>query len=439
MKIQNFDALATTPLRRDALMIAEAGLEAIDTKAVVKQGVRLENDTLVISTCDVDTPHIDIACRYPLAGVKRVMAAAVGKCAFAAAEALEDVLGERLAGGVAIGVHPAGPLKKIQAFQGTHPMPSEANVAATKTLVAMLNQCEKDDFVIFVISGGGSTLLSMPEHVGFAEEAKIVHALFAAGATIEEMNVIRKHLSLARGGYLAAYAYPARSVALIFSDVIGNDIQFVASGPTVKDETTIAEAEAVMAKYDVLAGCGIERCDFIETPKNDGVFQNVANVIFVSNEMALTAMRAKADELGYSARIRDTRLSGEASKVGVRIAKETNEAYAKSALLYGGETTVTIRSPGKGGRSQELALAAVPHIEAGQLILPFASDGRDNTDVAGALCDILTKEKAEASGFSPQEYLGRNASYDFFLKVGGQVVTGDTGSNVSDLVVALKE
>jgi glycerate-2-kinase len=427
MKIQNFDALAITPLRKDALMIAEAGLEAIDTARAVKEGVRLEDETLFV--------HDQ---KFPLAAVKQIWVAAVGKCSFAASEELEEVLGERLAGGVAIGVHAPGTFKKIKAFQGTHPMPSEENVVATKALVAMLRKCDESDLVIFVISGGGSTLLSMPAHVGYEEETKIVHTLFSAGATIEELNVIRKHLSLARGGYLAEYAYPARSVALIFSDVVGNDIQYVSSGPTVKDETTIEEAEAIMTKYDVQKLGDLPDCKFVKTPKEDKFFENMTNVLFVSNEMALKAMEKKAAELGYSARICDTFLSGEASKVGVRIANEIAEAYPKTAFLYGGETTVTIRVPGKGGRCQELALAAIPHIAQGQLILPFASDGRDNTDIAGVICDTIAKEKAETLGISPREYLDQNCSYHFFETVDGQVVTGDTGSNVSDLIVALK-
>jgi glycerate-2-kinase len=426
-KIQNFEELATTPLRRDALMIAEAGLEAIDTTAVVRQGVRLEGDTLFVRDQ-----------KFPLAGVKRIMVGAVGKCAFAASEALEVILGDRLMGGVAIDVHAPPAFKKIKAFEGTHPMPSEANVLATKALALMLKQCEKDDFIIFIISGGGSTLLSMPEQVGYEDEARIVKALFKSGVTIEELNTVRKHLSLARGGHLAQYARKSRSIALIFSDVVGNDIEFIASGPTVKDETTVADAEAVMAKYDVLKVCGIGSVDFIETPKQDEVFQNVTNILFLSNETALGAMSAKAGELGYSARICDTLLSGEASKVGVRIAKEIGEAYPKTAFLYGGETTVTITGDGMGGRNQELALAALPFIQIGEIVLPIASDGRDNTDAAGALCDTMTKEKSEASGLSRRDYLDRNASYDFFLKVGAQVETGDTGSNVADLIIALK-
>ena len=189
-------------------------------------------------------------------------------------EALEEVLGERLTDGVAIDIRTSPALKKIKAYQGTHPMPSEANVLATKELVKMLQSCTEEDFIIFIISGGGSTLLSMPESVGFEDEAKIVKALFKAGATIEELNTIRKHLSLARGGYLAEYASPAKSVALIFSDVVGNDIEFIASGQTVKDNSTIEDAEKILAEYDVLKVSGLEACMFIQTPKRDDVFKN---------------------------------------------------------------------------------------------------------------------------------------------------------------------
>ena len=252
--------------------------------------------------------------------------------------------------------------------------------------------------------------------------------------------MIRKHLSLARGGYLAEYAYPSASVSLIFSDVVGNDVQFIASGPTVKDETTIADAEKIIAKYDVLKICGLDGCGFVKTPKQDEFFANARTIMFVSNDTALAAMADKASALGYTPNICDSCLAGEAREVGVRITKELAAAPSKTALLYGGETTVTVRNPdGKGGRSQELALAALAGIGDHELILPFASDGRDNTDAAGGVCDSSVRAKASELGLSPDDFLARNASYDFWQKVGAHLITGDTGSNVSDLVIALKE
>ena len=447
-KIQNFETLATTPLRRAALTIAEAGLQAIDTKTAIKNGVHLDGDTLSINILSSsgmssglfsNSRELENVGTFSMVGVKRLRVVAIGKCAVAASEALEEILGNRLADGVAIDIRPSSALKKIKAYQGTHPMPSEANVQATEELVRMLRKCTKDDFVIFIISGGGSTLLSMPEDVGYEDEAHIVNALFKAGATIEELNTIRKHLSLARGGYLAEYASPAKSVALIFSDVVGNDIEFIASGPTVKDDSTIEDAEKILAKYDVLRVCGMSGCGFTKTPKDDDIFKNIANILFLSNETALDAMRKKAIELGYSATIKDSCLSGEASRIGVRIAKEIDEAYTKNVLLYGGETTVMVRGAGKGGRNQELALAALRFIKEGTLITPVASDGYDNTDAAGAICDASVKARAAELGLSEEDYLNRNDSYNFFQKTGAQLQTGDTGSNVSDLVIAIKE
>lgn len=428
MKIQNFDALTTTPLRKDALQIAEAGLVAIDTKTAISEGVRIEGDTLFVRDQ-----------QFLLNDVAGIYVAAIGKCAMAASEELERVLGDRLTGGVAIDIRILPDLAKIKAFKGTHPLPSAANIEATAALVAMLKDRTEKDLVIFIISGGGSTLLSMPQTVGFEDEAKIVKALFKAGATIEELNTIRKHLSLARGGYLAEYARKAKSVALIFSDVLGNDIEFISSGPTVKDDTTVADAEAVMAKYDVLAACGIKECHFIETPKDGDIWKNMTNMLFVSNETALEVMRKKAIELGYSARVCDTSLSGEASKVGVRVAKEIGEAYAKTAMLYGGETTVTINGDGVGGRNQELAVAALAAIHDGELVVSFGSDGHDNTDAAGGIADAVTKAKAAELKLSAEDSLSRNDSYNFLKAAEAQIMTGDTGSNVSDLLIALKE
>jgi glycerate 2-kinase len=271
-----------------------------------------------------------------------------------------------------------------------------------------------------------------------AQEGEILKVLFEKGAAIEEINTLRKHLSLARGGRLAEYAYPATSLALIFSDVPGDDPGFVASGPTVKDETTVDEARAIVQKYDLEKEAGL-KIEPLKTPKEDKYFEKVKNVIFVSNRTALIAMTEKAREVGLHPEVRTSLLAGEARKVGERIAAEIGEAMPKTAYLYAGETTVTIKGNGRGGRNQELALGALAHIGAGSVVLSLASDGRDNGDYGGALCDTITKEKAAALGLKEEEYLARNDSSGFFEKTGGLLMTGDTGANVSDLIIAVKQ
>lgn len=428
MKIKNFSDLASSALRKSALEIAEAGLQAIDTEKIVKKSVSVRADGIFVQGED-----------FPLKKNSGVFVVGVGKCATEAAYALEDILGDALSGGAIIDVKTGVPLKKIIAYKGSHPLPSDANIDATSHIVKLLRPLSEDDFVIFIISGGGSTLLCLPEDSGCQDEAKILHALMVRGASIQEVNVVRKHLSLARGGYLAQYAYPARSVALIFSDVPGNDIQYVASGPTVKDTTTREDAQAVLSKYDILNACRMDSCGLIETPKDDKYFENVRNIVVASNAIALSRMAEKAKEFGFLPEVRTENLVGEARDAAKIVVEELHAAPPKSALLYGGETTVTVRGHGKGGRNMELALAVLRSLKENELVLALASDGRDNSDIAGAICDIMTRENAAKQNLDIEKYLADNNEYPFFQAVGDYLLTGDTGSNVSDLIIAIKE
>lgn len=423
MKIKNFSDLTVNDSRRVALEIADVGLEAIDTKKVIVENIRLEAGGLRIKDKS-----------FPL-GKGRIFVFGVGKCSLDAASALEEILGDKIFGGAVIGIRPEARLKKIKYFQGDHPLPSQKNVAATSELITGLKGLTENDLVLMVVSGGGSALLCQPNGFGVEEEINLTENLLKSGADIKEINTIRKHISLARGGNLAKYAYPAKVVSLIFSDVPGGALEFISSGPAVLDSTTIADAKIILAKH----GLNFNESWLAETPKDPKYFEKVENILLVSNQIALEAMAEKARGLGYNPQIKTAVLTGEAQEVAVEILNELHRAGSKDILLYGGETTVTVKHNGKGGRNQELALAALEGIKAGELILPFSSDGRDNTDSAGAICDIITKEKAQAAGLEPEDYLERNDSYNFFVKTGDQVVTGSTGSNISDLIIAVKE
>jgi len=427
MKIKNFDVLAVSELRRVALNIVEEGLSSIDTAKALRNTVRLNGDVLRIEDES-----------YSVKSLKRIFVVAVGKCSLESAVVLENILGDRLSEGVAVDVRPGGYLKRVNYFRGTHPYPSEENVKAAKEVINLLSKVDQNDLVIFVISGGGSTLLCYPEDSSYKEESSIVKSLIKAGATIQEMNTVRKHLSLARGGFLAKYVYPAKAVALIFSDVPGDDIGFIASGPTVKDTTTIDEAAATLAKYDIFGKCSLENCGLIETPKDKKYFENVKNIIVISNSAALSAMENKAKELGFKAKVHDGALIGEAREMGIKIARELHKLPSHTVLLYGGETTVTVRGSGRGGRNLEMALSAVEEVKENEVILPFASDGRDNGEFAGAICDIITREAIQKNKLDVQETLKENNGYPLFEKVGHYLFTGDTGSNVSDLAIAVK-
>lgn len=427
-KIRNFEELAQNAKRKAALEIAEAGLAAIETGAVMKRLIKPGIEELTIKDELIF-----------LAGAQRIWAVGVGKCALEASRALKEILGDRLAGGIVLDVKPRVDLGEIRVFQGTHPWPSKENVESTAQIIDFLKGLNESDLVIFIISGGGSTLLCSPQEMGLDEETRILKALFKAGADIVEINTLRKHLSLARGGHLAKYAYPARAVSLIFSDVPGNNLEFIASGPTVKDSTTVEEAQKILKKYKISQGLDFKDYGLIETPKEDKYFERVTNILLVSNRLALEAMAKKAEDLGYQATICTDSLEEEASEAGKRLVKELAGTTGKLVRLYGGETTVAIKGKGMGGRNQELTLSALRFVGEDKLVLSMASDGRDNTDFAGAIGDKLTLERAGDLGLKIDEYLENNDSYHFFEKVKDYIMTGDTGSNVADLVIFLKE
>lgn len=425
--LQNFDALATTDLRKDALYIAEAGYAAIDTGAALEQRLHITDDIL----------HIDGAA-YPIVG-RRVFFVGIGKCAFVAAEAIEKIFGERLTGGIALDVSAdiQNRVQRIETFVGTHPLPSHENERASKRIVEMLSACHEGDFVLMLVSGGGSTLLCLSDApMTCHDESALFTELSAKGATIQEMNTVRKHTSLARGGWLAKAAYPAQVVSLIVSDVPGNPIEFICSGPSVQDDSTVADARDVLTRYAVLAP---ENMRLLETPKDPTYFEHVTNTLFLTNQHALTAMKSEAERRGYIATIVNDHVTGEAHSLGRGIVQSLRNAAPHTALLYAGESVVKLdMAGGNGGRNQEMALAALPEIHEDELLLPFASDGHDNTDHAGAIADTLTREHSEEHHLSVEDALSSHNSYDFFTTTGDALITGYTGSNVSDIIIAIK-
>ncbi|MEK7101628.1 MAG: DUF4147 domain-containing protein [Patescibacteria group bacterium] len=427
-RIQNFEALTENDIRLDALSIAEAGYAAIDIGAALTRTVLVGPEELQVDNVT-----------YNLAG-RKIFFVGVGKCAFVAAEAVEKLLGEKLISGIALDVSPLvrQVLTKIERFVGTHPLPSEANVQAAQRIMEFLADRTEDDLVIMLISGGGSTLLCLPAApMIYLDESTLWSELTAKGATIQDINTVRKHISQARGGALAKVAYPAEVISLIVSDVPGNDIEFISSGPTVMDSSTIADAQAVLAKYEVTASPNIV---FIETPKEQKYFERVTNVLFLTNHDALSAMKEEAGRHGYAATIVDDHFTGEAREVSRTIVEKLHSALVNTVLLYAGESTVTLSGgAGAGGRNQEMALVALEHIRDDELVVSFASDGHDNTDHAGAIADKISRTHAQMQNLSVKEYLENHRSYDFFSTTSDALVTGYTGSNVSDFIIALKK
>ncbi|MDD5721256.1 MAG: DUF4147 domain-containing protein [Candidatus Pacebacteria bacterium] len=426
--IKNFDQLATTENRKNAMEIMEAGLDAINTQEVIRNKIKLENNILTINGESFD-----------LTKFKNIKVVGFGKSSCEGALVLEEILGSRIKEGAVIGLCKANTVH-IETFEGTHPKPSEVNVLAGKRIYEIVKDSTIDDLIIVLVSGGGSALLCYPETES-AMGAKLYDAFLGSGKTIIEINTIRKHLSLLKGGGLAKLAYPATIVGLIFSDIPGDDFENVASGPTCKDETTVSDAKKIIKESN------LGEFDLIETPKEDKYFEKVHNFVLVSNKIAVEAMAKKAEELNFKTNIVSTNLYDEEEKATQKIfsAKEEN-----TVVLVAGEPEIVItKKGGKGGRNLHMGLEVIKNEMINKkntkenysdfVFISFASDGMDNSDVAGAVVDKNTLEKAEKLSLSIDDYLERFDSYNFFQKTGDMIITGPTGANVSDLMILLKK
>ncbi len=421
--IKNHAALSSTALRKDALAVLEAGLRAIDTGAAVRRACRLRGDVFSIGRRS-----------WNLAKFENVYVIGIGKAAYDSAVAIERVLGRRISGGVILDVK-SGPLRRMRSYAGTHPFPSEINMRATDEIIDLLVRAERKDLVIAVVSGGGSALLCRPYKLKCDVLALVTRVLMAKGADINEINTVRKHLSEVQGGQLAELAYPATVIGLLFSDVPGDNPGIIASGPTVLDQTTVHDASEILSRYGIVKACRMPDCDLRETPKDPALFKKIANVLLMTNAVALDAMKAEGLKRGYRVNILTRTLSGEARDAGASLARKPRPG---EMILAGGETTVTMRGKGRGGRNQELALGAFASVPDDGLVLSCASDGIDNTPAAGAIVDEITKRRAEAKKLDSESALANNASYDFFKATGSQMISGQTGANVSDLVIAAR-
>jgi len=412
-----------TNLRRDALAVLKAGLAAIRTREAVRRLCRLVGSKFSVNGNVFD-----------LDGFRRVYVIGFGKAALETAEELEKILGDRITDGIVLDVKKAK-LKRIKSVKGTHPFPSEANRVATGEMMEIVRQADSRDLIITIVSGGGSALLCMPHKLSCDDLTLLTRALMHAGATIEETNTVRKHLSEIQGGQFARLAHPATVLGLIFSDVPGNDIGVIASGPTVMDTTTVADARRIMKKYDLLKVCQLPSCQLRETPKDPTFFKGVTNVFLMSNVVAVDAMEVEAKRRGYATRVYSTSLTGEAREVGRLLA---GLPRSREMVFAAGETTVTVLGNGKGGRNQEVALGALGTVDDDALVISCASDGIDNTPAAGAIADKETKAHVKDMRLRVDVALAKNASYVFFKKSGDQIVTGVTGANVSDLFIAAR-
>ncbi len=438
----------TRQRREKILPILSAALAAVDPINAVKRHMFLRDDELRIGE------RI-----YDLKKYRNVYVIGGGKAGGSMAKAAEEILGDRLIAGLINTKY--GYLAEtgvVRINEAGHPIPDAAGMTGATEMVKLASRASHHDLVICLISGGGSALMTLPvEGITLADMEALTAALLRCGATINEINTIRKHLSQIKGGNLSRLAYPAEVVSLILSDVVGNPLDVIASGPTVPDSSTFAQAYGIVERYGLLDELPPSIVQHLrrgkegmipETPKEgDPVFAKTHNLIIASNEVAAEAAMGEAEDLGFHTMLLSTFLEGEAREVAhlfSAVAKEilhSGQPLARPAcVVAGGETTVTIRGEGKGGRNQELALAAGIQIEGldEAVIVALATDGTDGpTDAAGAIADGSTIQRARDKGLSASDYLDNNDSYHFFEALGDLIITGPTNTNVNDLTFVL--
>lgn len=438
--------LARNPAaRRRYLDIMQAALDAVDPYAAVRAHLRVADGTLWAG----DRP-------FALNALQRIVVIGAGKAGAPMARAVEDVLGDAIAAGLVVVKQGHGaPTARIEIVEARHPLPDEAGVAAGARVLDLAASAGADDLVLALISGGGSALMEAPAGISLADLQAMTDALLACGATINEINCLRKHMSRVKGGQLARAASPAALVTLVLSDVVGSPLDVIASGPTVPDTGTWADAWAVVEKYALAESlpaavmvrlCAGVRGEVPDTPKaGDPIFARATTQIVGDNRVAALAACRRAQELGYHALLLTTYLEGEAREVAklvVALAREVvaggQPVPAPACLILGGETTVTLGSaPGTGGRNQELALAAALGIAGREriTIASLATDGSDGpTDSAGGLVDGATVKLGEASGLDADAMLRRHDAYPYLRATGDLLVSGPTQTNVNDLV-----
>lgn len=416
--IKNFESLSKTHERKVVLEVIEAGLTSIQPEHYLPRSVWVDGSRL-----SVPGYHLN------LDEFKSVRLLAFGKGSAAIARVLEGILGYRLTSGDVIDTTPEN-FEKITFHPGSHPLPTSEGIEETKKILSGLEKLSEKDLVIVVTCGGGSAMFEFPASLSAEDLAAVNETLLRSGADIASMNTIRKHLSLVKGGGLAKMLYPATIINLVVSDVPGNDMSSVASGPAIKDRTTASHAEELAKKY------GLPETEFVETPKDEKYFKKVKSVSLLTNKTALAAMQEKAGELGFQSSIYSENLQGEAKSAGQGLIKSVQP---RSILLAGGETTVTVGGDGQGGRNQELAAGALAELDPEVTLASFDSDGWDNSPYAGAVVDYLTVEKTAQLGLDPTRFLSENNTYSFFQKVEDGIDTGRLPANVSDLMVVLRK
>jgi glycerate-2-kinase len=437
-------------MREHAIQIFSAAVRAVQPQQLLRKHIRWENNQLRLGEK-----------LFAQGDINKIYIIGAGKASAAMAREAELILGNRIDAGVIVTKYDhAFPLKTIQCIEAGHPVPDENSLLAGREMIRLLKNTGEKDIVIALISGGASALMiDCPPGVLLPELQIVFNRLLQCGATIEEMNTVRKHLSAGiKGGQLLRSASPATVVSFILSDVIGDPLDIIASGPTVADRSTFADAWVIVRKYQLLDKLPVSIIRWLqlgmskqiaETPKpGDPLFDKSYNYLIGTNRIALDAAATMAKQLQYSPAIITDSLQGEAREKAKELVLQVQqyEGPRPACLLLGGETTVTINNPGKGGRNQEFALAALTELQnsyintAGKMpvLLSAGTDGTDGpTDAAGAVADAAVLKLANQRKLIAENYLTQNDSYNFFHQAGGLVITGPTQTNVMDIVVVL--
>lgn len=446
--IENGGTQLNQKARALALKSLESALNAVDPKQIVKSKLRLENSILRINGYSFD-----------LKKFRNIYVVGGGKASGSMAEALERVLTNRITDGLVNVPHGSSHKTEIIKLHGaSHPIPDQEGVKGTHRMLEIAERAKKDDFIICLISGGGSSLMPLPRgEISIFDKRKVTEDLLKCGATINEINTVRKHISDFKGGWLAKKAYPATILNLILSDVVGDPLDFIASGPTVPDSTTFSDAVNVLKRYMLWDTVPVsvkkvlsdgEKGVIPETPKaDDEAFKRVYNVVVGNSRSATLAAHESFKSAGLNSFLLTSVLEGEARHVGVMLASIAHEIIASgnpiqkpAGVAVGGETTVTVVGGGLGGRNQEIALAAALKLEGldGAVVASLSTDGVDGpTDAAGAIADGKTLARALRMGLNAERFLSENDSYRFFSELGDLIFTGPTGTNVNDVSVVV--
>lgn len=444
IQLTNKGSESTRKARTLALDSYEAALNTVKPDKLIKSNIVLQSPFLKVDNLSFD-----------LRTFKNIYVVGGGKASGEMAAALEHILGKWIKKGIVNVPRGSAPRTEIITLnQASHPIPNQLGVEGTKKMLKIAEQATQDDLLICLISGGGSSLMPLPrEELTLKDKQELTQKLLKSGASISEINTVRKHLSAFKGGFLAKKAYPATILNLIISDVVGDKLGDIASGPTVPDNSTFVDAQNVLIKYKIWDSTPLsvqtilkqgQQGKIAETPKPDEeFFKKVHNVILANNQSVCLAVKKYFEAQGIETHLLTAALEGEARQVGAMLAEKmrcVSSSIKPTCFIAGGETTVTVLGKGVGGRNQELALAVAIQLKnfQGFVFASLSTDGVDGpTDAAGAIVDGNTLNRAEMLGLNSVHFLMENNSHRFFSILDDLVITGRTGTNVNDIAIMI--